>query len=276
MADSPDKRAQERLAKINTPQFYDRSARKGNVKDVVASIDDGGLGMETDVNNKRASGKVHSVETIMYSATDVANETIVVDGVGQRLILNIENIRGGGGQRRVSLFCPFWLVNTTEHALRYKHDRSKSYVCGTVVGLEKDGSMPVDGSNRNYRARHKMQQSVRRMAASQSLLDDNAALLRKFPINQQTIFAGTYGALASSPGKCDLDAQTLSKLIDHEMPLDKLSDLAFMFNFPEEGIGIGNQMLSIQLHDGTEQTRYESDWSRGFSLESVGISQVVG
>ena len=61
-------------------------------------------------------GKVHSVETMTYSANDVATETSVVDGVGQRLTLSIENTRGGGGQRRVSLFCPFWIVNTTEHA----------------------------------------------------------------------------------------------------------------------------------------------------------------
>lgn len=46
LADSPDKRAQERLAKINTPQFYDRSARKGNLKDVGQSLDDGDLGMD--------------------------------------------------------------------------------------------------------------------------------------------------------------------------------------------------------------------------------------
>jgi hypothetical protein len=49
----------------------------------------------------------------MYTAADVANETTVVDGFGQRLTLNVENIRGGGGQRRISLFSPFWLVNTT-------------------------------------------------------------------------------------------------------------------------------------------------------------------
>lgn len=210
----------------------------------------------------------------MYSTEDVANETVVVDGVGQRLTLNIENIRGGGGQRRVSLYSPFWIVNTTEHALRYKHDRSKTYVCGTVIDSEKDGSMPVDGSNRNYRVRHKMQQSSRRMV-SQSLLDNNATSMHKVPMNQQTIFAGTYGALATSPGKCDLHPQTLSKLIDHDISLEKLSDLAFMFNFPEEVLSGNNQMLSLQLHDGTGQTQYESEWSKGFSLESVGISQVV-
>lgn len=95
-------------------------------------------------------------------------------------------------------------------------------------------------------------------------------------MNQQTIFSGTFGALATAPGKCDLNAKNLASLIDHDMPLDKLSDLAFMFNFPEDAIGTGNQMFSVQLYDGTGQTNYVSEWSRGFSLESVGFSQIVG
>jgi hypothetical protein len=47
LADSPDKRGQGRIAKIHTPQFYERTARKGNLKDVGPSFDDGGLGMDT-------------------------------------------------------------------------------------------------------------------------------------------------------------------------------------------------------------------------------------
>ena len=136
-------------------------------------------------------GKVHSVESVAYAASDVASETTVVDGVGQRLILNIENVRGGGGQRRVSLFCPFWVVNTTEHCLRYKQDKAKSYVSGTVLSLSKDGSRPVDGSNRNYRNRHKMQKSRR--------AHNGMVGLQTTPMNKNTVFAGTPGALATSP-----------------------------------------------------------------------------
>ncbi len=47
LADSPDKRAQGRLAKVNTPQFYDREARKGNIKNAGTVANDGSLGMDT-------------------------------------------------------------------------------------------------------------------------------------------------------------------------------------------------------------------------------------
>lgn len=213
-----------------------------------------------------ADGKVHSVETT-YSDSDVATTTTVVDSVGQRLMLKIENVRGGGGQRRISLYCPFWIVNNTEHSLRYKQDKVKSFVSGTVVSPETDGSRPVDGSNRNYRNFHKLQ-SARRNISHMSDLEN-------IPMNSKTIFSGTAGSLATSPGRCDLQPSELAALIEKDVPLQKLADLAFMFSF-YEGLSIGHQMLSVQLHDGTKQSSYSSDWSRGISLDSVGYYQIVG
>jgi hypothetical protein len=189
--------------------------------------------------------------------------------VGQRLSLRIENVRGGGGQRRISLFCPFWVVNTTEHALRYKQEKGKSFVSGTVTSPSHDGSRPVDGSNRNYRNRHKMLSS-RRLSA------DEYANPSKVPLNSETIFSGTPGALATAHGRCDLPASQLSKLLEKDIPLETLAKLAFMFNFHEDVLSIGHQTLCVQLYDGTGVSNYASDWSRGFSLDSVGFSQVVG
>ena len=212
-------------------------------------------------------GKVHSVEGNMYSPQDVAVETAVVDSIGQRLSLNIENVRGGGGQRRIAVYCPFWIVNTTQHALRYKQENSKSYVCGTVVDAERDGSKPVDGSTRNYVNRHQLARAMRS--------NPQKSLRSRLPINEGTIFGGTVGALATSPGRCDLPPACLTELIDKDLSLEKLSNLAFMFNFHEDVLSIGNRRLCVQLSDATEEVQYFSDWSRGFSLDSVGFSQIV-
>jgi hypothetical protein len=208
-----------------------------------------------------------------YSQNDIATETTVVDGIGQRLTLNIENIRGGGGQRRVSLFCPYWIVNTTEHALRYKQDKGKSFVSGTVISRTKDGSKPVDGSNRNYRMQYRgsRRKTSHRLVTQEQEGSDNSRTASK------TIFAGMPGALAASgrPGHCDLDASELTKLIDRDMSLEEMARIAFMFNFHEEGLSIGHQMLCVQMYDGSGGSDYSSEWSRGFSLESVAFSQIV-
>lgn len=210
-------------------------------------------------------GKVHTVEGNIYSPQDVAAETAVVDSIGQRLTLSIENTRGGGGQRRIAVYCPFWIVNTTEHSLRYKQENSKSFVCGTVVDEVRDGSKPVDGSTRNYVNSH-------RLAAERRLFKQ---LRSRRPMNEGTIFAGTPGALATSPGRCDLPASDLIGLIDKDLPVEKLANLGFMFNFHEDVFSIGNRKLSVQLADGAGEVQYFSDWSRGFSLDSVGFSQIV-
>ncbi len=201
----------------------------------------------------------------MYVADDVATETTVVDSVGQRLTLRIENIRGGGGQRKIKLFCPFWIVNTTEHSLRYSQEKGKLYVSGTVVSPTKDGSKPVDGSDRNYSDRHGEIVSRRNSGGPPRETD-----------NLGTIFNGTPGALATSPGRCDLSATDLSRLINKDLSLSLLARLAFMFNFHDDVLSIGHQGIAVQLADGTGSSRYTSDWSQSFSVDSVGFSHVCG
>lgn len=184
---------------------------------------------------------------------------MVVDSLGQRLTLSIENIRGGGGQRRVSVFCPYWIINSTEHALRYRQDKSKSFVSGTVISPERNGSATLSGGRSEpvvHEATPMSSQSTK-------------------PMNDGTIFSGTPGALATSPGKCGLSPDDIATLVDKNMSLETLARLAFMFNFNEGALSIGLQKLCVQLGDGTGVLRYESEWSRGFSLESVGYSQVV-
>ncbi len=161
ISDSPDRRGRGRLLMMQQPQTFS----SGEVRSALPTPASGKpLGLEvgaspwfdlvlfvfirhqtkhivtdtTEGSFDVADGKVHAVESTNYVADDVATETTVVDSVGQRLTLRIENIRGGGGQRKITLFCPFWIVNTTEHSLRYSQEKGKSYVSGTVVGKRAD------------------------------------------------------------------------------------------------------------------------------------------
>ena len=207
---------------------------------------------ETD-NTAQVGGKTYRIETSVFFPDDISNQTIVVDSLGQRLTLNIENKRGGGGQRRISIFCPFWVVNTTEHALRYKQENSKMFVSGTVVSPTKNGSASSIGP------------------------DDFKYLnaLKMAPIERPSrqIFSGTAGGLAvSKPGNCDLGPEEVARLLDSSLPLESLAELAFMFNFHDS---MGAHRMSLQLGDGTDVAHYVSEWSRGLSLDSVGIPQVA-
>lgn len=221
--------------------------------------------LHSDVSGvDKVEGQTYKMDTFLFFPQDVADETTVVDGLGQRLPLNIENVRGGGGQRRIAVFCRYWVINTTEHCLRYKQENSKLFVSGTVLSPSRDGSLPLSGE----RSHEKYEKE-----------DDGASA--ESEVSQQvtstTIFSGTPGALATSPGRCELPPDQVAELIDTNLSLEKMSALAFMFNFQESSVmTIGQERLCVQLGDGTGKTGYESDWSRGFSLESLGVSQTVG
>lgn len=55
------------------------------------------------------------------------------DSVGQRLRLLVENNVGGGGQRNIVIFCPYWLLNTSQYTIRMREDGEQAFPAGTVT-----------------------------------------------------------------------------------------------------------------------------------------------
>lgn len=204
-------------------------------------------------------GKTYKIDNFHYFADDVAQHTTIVDGLGQRLTLSIENIRGGGGQRRVTVFCRFWIVNTTEHCLRYKQENTNIFVSGTVTSPDKDGSLPLSGARSQPKYGKHTEET-------------------EYPCNEavsRRLYAGLPGALASFPGRCDQPAEAVAALLDSNMPIEDVAKWSFMFSFQDDHVNIGNHRMCVQLWDGTGCTRYISDWSRGFGVDSVGVAQTI-
>lgn len=205
------------------------------------------------VNNKRVrdSKKENTARTDadepfhqVYSIDDIATETTVVDHLGQKLNLYIENQLGGGGQRRITIYCPYWIINTTDHALRYRQEKTSSFVSGTMTDGAKDGSRFVD--------------------LRESTFGNSSGIT--------TIFPGKSGALSRS----NLSVDEFAGLMEKDMSLQQIASMAFMFNFRDFlSIGGYERKLSIQLADPTGSSKFSSDWSNGVSLESVGVSQTI-
>ena len=65
---------------------------------------------------------------------DISSSSIVLtDTVGQRITLCIENICGSGGQRQITVYCPYWIVNTSQYSLRIMEEGPSLYPAGTVT-----------------------------------------------------------------------------------------------------------------------------------------------
>lgn len=56
----------------------------------------------------------------------------LADTVGQRLRLFVENTEGGGGERHIAVYCPYWIVNTSQYALRIREELNLAMPAGTV------------------------------------------------------------------------------------------------------------------------------------------------
>jgi len=70
----------------------------------------------------------------------------LVDEHDQRLTLGIDNERGGGGQRKISVFCEFWVVNSTEHSLLYRQEGQKSFIGGGQIQSSHQTRYGINGS----------------------------------------------------------------------------------------------------------------------------------
>lgn len=135
-------------------------------------------------------------------------------------------------------------------------------MAGTVLSPEKDGSKPVDGGHR-------------------SRVDEDNFLITESELGSLgTIFSGQPGALSLVKRNSDchiVKPELIAALISNDLPLHALSSLAFMFNFHDVISLGGSPRLCIQLADTTDdRPRYTSDWSSGFGLESIGVTQIVG
>jgi len=73
------------------------------------------------------------VEDVLFDDFNEGDSYVdLVDTVGQRLKLGVENTEGSGGERRITIYCPYWIVNTSQYAIRIKDERSGQMPAGTV------------------------------------------------------------------------------------------------------------------------------------------------
>lgn len=53
-----------------------------------------------------------------WGSSELRSSVTLTDSIGQRLEVVLENRPGKGGQRHVIVFCPVWMVNTSNYRLR--------------------------------------------------------------------------------------------------------------------------------------------------------------
>ena len=68
--------------------------------------------------------------------------------------------------------------------------------------------------------------------------------------------------------------EDLELIRSKDLPLERLAALSFMFNFNDQNVlSLGQQKLCVMLGGG--EGHFNSDWSQGYSLDTVGVTQIL-
>jgi hypothetical protein len=74
-----------------------------------------------------------TLEGILEDSDNIVSSITLTDAVGQSLKLNIENTEGGGGHKRIVVYCPYWIVNTSQYSFRIREEGEEDLTAGSVT-----------------------------------------------------------------------------------------------------------------------------------------------
>ena len=240
--------------------------------------------------NTEKTGLLDKINQQFSSTSVEVNATAsVTDSTGQTLRVQVENTQGKGGQRHIVVFCPFWVLNTSQYAIRVKHNGRDGLPAGSVSD-QLDGSRVMKGTLYDLHCvpgvAHQ-QQVARGRATSVSPRAGGAFGSNRAATSQQQqrqgqgpgynkpeperVMLGKPGPLHSSiVPEFSTDDHYRQSLLGPDIPFESTVDMVAMFNFHENDdfISILNaDRVCVQLDD--------SDWSSPLSLDSVGVDQTV-
>jgi hypothetical protein len=212
-------------------------------------VEDRGL---TDAMMKGVKGLM---EDGSDSMTDMS--IVLTDSVGQRLRLQIENKVGGGGHRKLVIYCPYWIVNTSQYTLRLRNERSDHLPAGTI-NSQRDGIFPSYPTFSGLELGDIRKKTQRR----------HKNTISNLPIMEEKVFLGSPGPLHFTREK-EIELNSTVRNLLRDLKFDQVLELASLFNFLESADAniLGTQKVTAQLEDST--------WSKAFTLESAGVNQVL-
>jgi hypothetical protein len=213
------------------------------------------------------------------SNTQADQSIILTDSVGQRLRLQIENTVGGGGHRKLIVYCPYWIVNTSQYSLRLRNERTDSLPAGTynpnrdgMIFSSSSSHLPHPSSSTFSGSGLELNDLSRKNAQRRSqnfhLIPTTTTGTTATATREEKMFLGRPGPLHLHRVKeIELDSPLRNLLRD--LKFDQILELSSLFNFMEssETNILGTQKVTAQLEDST--------WSKAFTLESAGVNQVL-
>lgn len=80
---------------------------------------------ESRTSNNEDMGIMDVMAAVGLGGVRKSVETAITltDRLGQKIILHLKNEIGPAGNRHITVFCPYWLINLTQYALLFKQGK---------------------------------------------------------------------------------------------------------------------------------------------------------
>jgi len=221
---------------------------------------------------------------------EVAKSLSLVDADNKKITLLLHHSVGGAGQRRVTVYCPYWIINHTNCMMVYRQEGKSSYPAGTMYNTDVLGGGGTNNSDMRQAVTDKEDPDshglfrTRHANSKVPLPADTATLSTTRVISvfsttsmnwqekKHKLFPGEAGLqefhmktkqrLKSSP------TTGLSTRFTDCFDMEELCQASFMFNFGDDSVlSIGQRRLQVKVNN--------SNWSKGFSLDTVGVNQIL-
>jgi hypothetical protein len=236
----------------------------------------------------KGGGALRGMEAIDH---DVAKFITMVDAENQKLLLQLEHQVGGAGQRRTILYCPYWLVNNTNCLLTYIQEGKSNTPAGTLKtsttmitasAVTAEGKSGKEGATKAPSpCRNAVDESYRPLMGFHEInsswggigpkSDHSPACILERDKRRHKQFPGELGLSKfhhKVKGGFRTNTSRMSTHFTDSYGLFELCEASFMFNYSEENpLSLGLQRLKIKVND--------SAWSKSFSLDTVGVNQVI-
>lgn len=206
------------------------------------------LNEDSEVDRFDAAALLLAAATGLDSKQDIRTDQSIfmTDSVGQKIRLMVENKSVGSGQRHITVYAPYWIVNTSHHTLLLREINHHALPAGTITP-PMNGESGMDGS---------------------AVLYD---LQNYFRLNSDMVYPGKPGAVQAVIDHCGLGENI------EDLPFDTIRRFAYIYSFREESSNIGDKCkVQFKLQDGgSGSSRDQTNWSDFYSLNSMGVNQTV-
>lgn len=229
---------------------------------------------------------IHPRDDDQTASTDVNTHATVVDDVGQKLHICVSSRIGGGGQRHVIVYVPFWMINLTQYSIRYAQEGAREQLPAGTLPASVKVDKPEKAATTGFSVPNSRRPSL---SLGQQLSSEHMRRERSLtqPPHEQAAEEIDEASLCSNAFMFNFNVPATSVRTNSSLENSRRSKFALTRKHNASGShggasathrrrGFASAASTLFTQSPQLQIQIDgSEWSSSFSLDTIGVSQVL-